>query len=262
MVDPSKNCESSKSPGSKWASPVSYRELFPWKFENGRRERENNSSPFWAASALVFRQLHFWLPFVSRDGVRCFWQHFTSPTLALSRQWATAPIYVNESLPTPPVADHPPRPSDRNPNSLLHPSSLSLSLASFDRVKGPRGYGHRRFESVLPFGRCFDACSWIYISSFKVINNGQWRDELSIHAWIRYELLILVILKEVLGNLERPFFDRITNFAWRDIERWQTRSDPFVSGIVTSHSRIGRLSAVGRFLFRYNLKLAAYHRRC
>lgn len=237
---------------AKARNPLARSEQVPSRIENffpgnskmvgERRERENNSSPFWAASALVFRQLHFWLPFVSRDGVRCFWQHFTSPTLALSRQWATAPIYVNESLPTPPAAsaDHPPRPSDRNPNSLLHPSSLSLSLASFDRVKGPRGYGHRRFESVLPFGRCFDACSWIYISSFKVINNGQWRDELSIHASIRYELLILVILKEVLGNLERPFFDRITNFAWRDIERWQTRSDPFVSGIVTSHSRIGR----------------------
>lgn len=145
-ADPSKNWKSSKSPGSKWASPVS--NFFPWKFENGRRERENNSSPFWAASPLVFRQLHFWLPFVSRNGVRCFWQHFTSPTLALSRQWATAPIYVNESLPTPQaritLRDH------QIAARILHPL-LSSSLVSFDRVKGPRGYGHRRFESTERF---------------------------------------------------------------------------------------------------------------
>lgn len=171
-ADPSKNGKSSKSPGSKWASPVSYRELFPWKFENGRRERENNSSPFWAASALVFRQLHFWLPFVSRDGVRCFWQHFTSPTLALSRQWATAPIYVNESLPTPPAvsADHPPRPSDRSPNSPLL-LSLSRFLRSSQRSSRvwPSSFRKRTFAfwTVL---WCVLVDIYIYISSSKVIN--------------------------------------------------------------------------------------------
>ena len=90
-----------------------------------------------------------------------------------------------------------------SPPSFVLSLSLSLSLVSFDRVKGPRGYGHR-FESDERFA--FWTVLWcvvlvnIYISSSKVINNRGEMNYRSTRGFERFELLILVILKEILSE--------------------------------------------------------------
>ena len=89
-----------------------------------------------------------------------------------------------------------------SPPSFLLSLSLSLSL-SFPSIESKVLEGMAivsKATNVLPFGRCFDACSWIYISFSKVINNRGEMNYRSTRGFERFELLILVILKEILSE--------------------------------------------------------------